>query len=157
WTAGPAFLIAAVAFTILGLLERSVTESAYVASELSRLDELFWITPLTLIPLLFLVVLSVRKVPASLAILSSALLGGVMAVILQPQAVLRFVNDPALPGPLAHIKGIWSALASGYRETSGIPEVDRLVSRGGMSSMMLTVWIIIGAITFGTLLEEFHL
>jgi NhaC family Na+:H+ antiporter len=96
-------------------------------------------------------------VPASLAILSAALLGGVLAVIWQPQAILRFVNDPALPAPLAYIKGIWLALANGYRENSGIPEVDRLLTRGGMGSMLKTVWVIIGAVTFGTLLEEFNL
>ena len=157
WTAGPAFIIALVVFTILGLREPGIADGAYITSELTRLNELFWITPLNLIPLIFLVVLSIRKVPPSLAILSSALLAGVMGALLQPQAVLRFVNDPTLSAPLAHVKGIWSALANGYRETSGIPEVDRLLSRGGMSSMLTTLWIIIGAITFGTLLEEFNL
>ena len=35
--------------------------------------------------------------------------------------------------------------------------MDRLLSRGGMESMLKTLWIIIGAVTFGTLLEEFGL
>jgi len=157
WTAGPAFLTAVVIFTVLGFQQRGLADGAYITSELTRLNELFWITPLNLIPLVFLVVLSIRKVPPSIAILSSALLGGVMAAILQPQAVLRFVNDPTLWTPLAHIRGIWSALATGYHENSGIPEVDRLLSRGGMSSMLTTLWMIIGAVTFGTLLEEFNL
>ena len=157
WTAGPAFITALVVFTILGFRERGLNGAGYIVSELTRLNELFWITPLNLIPLVFLVVLSIRKVPASLAILSSALLAGVMGAILQPQAVLRFVNDPTLSTPLALIKGVTSALATGYREHSGIPEVDRLLSRGGMSSMLTTLWIIIGAVTFGTLLEEFQL
>ena len=157
WTAGPAFITAIIVFTILGFTQGSSYGDVYVASELTRLDELFWITPLNLIPLVFLVLLSIRKAPPALAILSSALLAGVMAAILQPQAVLRFVNEPELSTPLAHIKGMWSALATGYREQSGIPEVDRLLSRGGMSSMLPTLWIIIGAVTFGALLEEFNL
>ena len=157
WTAGPAFLVAVVVFTILGFQQRGLADAAYISSELTRLNELFWITPLNLIPLILLVVLSIRKVPPSLAILCSALLAGVMAAILQPQAVLRFVNDPNLSAPLAHIKGIWSALATGYRENSGIPEVDRLLTRGGINSMLPTLLIIIAAVTFGTLLEEFNL
>ena len=157
WTAGPAFIIAAVGFAILGLRGGAVGDAAYTATELARLNQFFWITPLNLIPLLVLVALSIRKVPASLAILLSAILGGVLAPVLQPQAVLRFVNDPALSTPLAHIKGIWSVLANGYRANSGIPEIDRLLSRGGMSSMLTTIWIVIGAVTFGTLLEEFNL
>ena len=157
WTAGPAFLAALIVFAILGTRETGLVSGAYTVGEFARLDELFWITPLNLIPLVILVAASLRKVPASLAIMSAALLAGVMAVMLQPQAVLRLVNDSALPAPVAYIKGIWMALANGYQTNSGIPEVDRLLSRGGMSSMLTTLWIIIGAVTFGTLLEEFGL
>lgn len=49
------------------------------------------------------------------------------------------------------------ALANGYQKNSGIADIDRLLSRGGMDSVLLTPWIIIGAITFGTLMEEFCL
>jgi NhaC family Na+:H+ antiporter len=157
WTAGPAFIIAAIVFAMLGYRDRAAEDAAYTASELTKLNQFFWITPLNLIPLLVLVALSIRKVPASLAILLSAILGGVLAPFLQSEAVLRFVNDTALSAPLAYIKGIWSALANGYRANSGIPEIDRLLSRGGMSSMLTTIWIVIGAVTFGTLLEEFNL
>ena len=80
-----------------------------------------------------------------------------MAAILQPQVVLHFVNDPALPVPLAFVKGIWLAMATGFHVNTGIKEVDSLLSRGGMASMLKTLWIIIGAVTFGTLLEEFKL
>ena len=157
WTSGPAFIVALVVFAILGLLETGVTGGAHLAVDLAQLDQIFWITPLNLIPLIFLLILSLRKAPASLAVMGSALLAGVMAAALQPQTVLRFVNDPALSTPLAYIKGIWLALATGYRSQSGVPEVDQLLSRGGMASMLKTLWIIIGAVTFGTLLDEFNL
>jgi NhaC family Na+:H+ antiporter len=62
-----------------------------------------------------------------------------------------------LSGPVIAVKGIWMALANGYQENSGIADIDRLLSRGGMDSMLLTLWIIIGAVTFGTLMEEFEL
>lgn len=156
WTSIPAFIIALIVFTVLGLREDVVTQID-TAVELSKLDQLFWITPLNLIPLVFLVLLSIRKVPASLAIMGAALMGGIMAAILQPQAVVRFVNDPTLSAPLTYIKGIWMALGNGYQENSGIADIDRLLSRGGMDSMLYTLWIIIGAVTFGTLMEEFGL
>ena len=53
------------------------------------------------------------------------------------------------------IKAVWQAMATGFQMDSGLDEVDRLVSSGGMASMLLTVWLIIGAVTFGALLEEF--
>lgn len=154
WTSVPAFIIALVVFTILGW-QVEIIDNVETATDLAQLDQLFWITPLALIPMAFLVFLSIRKVPASLAIMSAALVGGVMAVILQPQAVVRFVNDPTLATPLVFIKGVWAAMATGYQENSGIGDIDRLLSRGGMDSMLLTLWIIIGAVTFGTLMEEF--
>lgn len=68
--------------------------------------------------------------------MSAALVAGVMGAILQPQAILRFVNNPNLGAPLVYVKGIWMALANGYQENSGIADIDRLLSRGGMDSML---------------------
>jgi NhaC family Na+:H+ antiporter len=156
WTSIPSFLIALLVFGILGL-RTTVTPGIDTASELTQLDQLFHITIWNLIPLVVLVILSVRKVPASLAIMTSALVAGVMALFLQRDAVLRFVNDPSVSAPIAYIKGIWLAMGTGYKANSGIPVLDNLLSRGGMASMLKTLWIIIGAVTFGTLLEEFKL
>lgn len=85
----------------------------------------------------------------------AALVGGLTAIVLQPEVVLRFVNEPDTATPIVFLKGIWLAMANGFSENSGIDDVDRLLSRGGMDSMLITLWIIIGAVTFGTLMEEF--
>ena len=157
WSTVPSFLIAAAVFTIFSLRELTVAHDVDTASELHKLNELFWIAPWNLIPLVVLLFLSYRKVPASLAIMIPALLGGIMAGFLQPQAVLRVVSDSAVPGWLFYVKGIWLVMAKGYHVNTGIKEIDSLLSRGGMASMLGTLWIIIGAVTFGTLLEEFKL
>jgi NhaC family Na+:H+ antiporter len=61
-------------------------------------------------------------------------------------------------GPVVDaIKGIWLAMANGFSIDSGIGEIDRLLSRGGMDSMLPTLWLIIGAVTFGAILEQFGL
>ncbi|MEA5451526.1 Na+/H+ antiporter NhaC [Leptolyngbya sp. CCNP1308] len=156
WTSGPAFVIALIVFAILGS-QTEVTAGVETATDLTQLNQLFWITPLALIPLFVLGFLSYRKVPASLAIMVAALVGGGTAVMLQPQAIIRFVNEPETAAPLVFVKGIWLAMANGFEENSGIADVDRLLSRGGMDSMLYTLWIIIGAVTFGTLMEEFGL
>jgi Na+:H+ antiporter, NhaC family len=154
WTSGPAFLIALVVFAILGS-QTEVTAGVATVTDLDQLSTLFWITPLTLLPMVLLGFLSYRKVPASLAIMIAALAGGLTAIILQPQAVVRFVNEPATALPLVYLKGVWLAMANGFSENSGIADIDRLLSRGGMDSMLYTLWIIIGAVTFGTIMEEF--
>ncbi len=48
-------------------------------------------------------------------------------------------------------------MANGFAMNSGIGEIDQLLSRGGMDSMLLTIWLIIAAVTFGALLEQFGL
>jgi NhaC family Na+:H+ antiporter len=58
---------------------------------------------------------------------------------------------------LRSVKGVWTAMASGFQIDSGIQQIDRLLSRGGMDSMLPTLWLIIGAVTFGALLEDFGL
>jgi NhaC family Na+:H+ antiporter len=158
WSSVPALLISIVFFTILGLTDGMTgATDTVVASELQALNTLFWITPLTLLPLILLVVLSVLKVPASLAIMASAILAAILAPFLQPEAVLRFVNDPSMGSPAVFIKGGWQAIATGYQANSGIEVVDSLLSRGGMDSMLKTIWLIMGALVFGTLLDEFGL
>ncbi|HME56832.1 MAG TPA: Na+/H+ antiporter NhaC family protein [Terracidiphilus sp.] len=157
WSSGPAAIIAFIVFAILSLREGGVVHNVDTASELSKLDQLFWISPLNLLPLLLLVILSFRKVRASLAILASALFAGVMATILQRPAMAHLVSDSSFWAPLSYIRGVWLVMANGYHVTTGIVEVDSLVSRGGMRSMLPTLWIIIGAVVFGTLLEEFNL
>lgn len=158
WTSVPAFVITLSAFALIGFLDGTPgADGNIIASELSSLDTLFWITPLNLAPLVMLIALSLLKVPPTLAIMGAALLAGLMAVVLQPDAVIRFVDEPALAAPAMFAKGIWQALATGYQANSGIAVVDGLLSRGGMDSMLLTIWLILGALVFGTLLDEFGL
>lgn len=158
WTSLPALLIAAALFGVMGLVDRSDGAAPdVIGAELKALDGLFWITPLNLLPLLVLVFLSIRRTPPSLAIMLSALLAAALAPFTQPDAVLRFVASPELPDPVAFLKGGWRALANGYQANSGIPVVDDLLSRGGMDSMLTTIWLILAALVFGTLLDEFGL
>jgi Na+:H+ antiporter, NhaC family len=157
WTSLPAFAIAVAVFLILGLATGSPGDDAVPTSiELNSLDQVYWITPLNLLPLVLLAVLSIRKVPASLALAFSALFAGVLGAFLQPEVMRDFVGgaDNAVVGS---IKGVWSAMANGFTIDSGLSEIDQLLSRGGMDSMLPTLWLIIGAVTFGALLEEFGL
>jgi Na+:H+ antiporter, NhaC family len=158
WTSVPAFLFAAAIFAVLGLSGDGVLPNESAASaDLGQLNKLFWITPLNLIPLVALLAMSLKKSPSSLAIVTASLLAGILGSFTQPDVVRRFVADPELSGPLLYVKGIWMAMASGFEANSGLKDVDTLLSRGGMDSMLKTIWLIIGAVTFGTLLEEFGL
>ncbi|MGX5202510.1 Na+/H+ antiporter NhaC family protein [Aliikangiella sp. IMCC44632] len=51
------------------------------------------------------------------------------------------------------IDAIWRALASGFSIETGSEVVNDLLNRGGMSSMLNTVWLILCAMTFGAVME----
>jgi NhaC family Na+:H+ antiporter len=159
WTSVPAFVIAVVVFGVLGIVGPPVQQTVGEAVELAKLDQVFWITPLNLLPLLLLVVLSIRKVPASLALLASALFAGAQATILQRDVVHGFVAEigGSSHAVVGSIQAIWRVMAHGFVANTGVGDIDRLLSRGGMDSLLLTIWLIIGAVTFGALLERFGL
>lgn len=155
WTSVPAFLIGAIAFTVLGLAASTDAGDAANASvDLESLGEVFDIGVWNLLPLVLLVVLSIRKVPASLALITSAMFAGITGAILQPSVMSEFVGGGGTLNPIEALKATWLAMANGFSIDTGISDVDRLLSRGGMDSMLLTLWLIIGAVTFGALMEE---
>jgi len=152
WTAIPSILIALIIYGIIGF--REVTSVPLdLTIVLDIIEDVFNITLLTLIPLLVVLVMSFRRAKAFPTILVGALVGGLTAVILQPDVVLAFVDDPGLSTPLAMIKGVWSAMATGFTIGTGYDALDSLFSRGGMASMLETVWLIISAMSFGGVLE----
>jgi|ERR1051326_2807578 NhaC family Na+:H+ antiporter len=149
WTSVPALVLALIAFALLG------RPGDFDASgTLSGLSQHFVITPWALLPLVLVFGLAILRFPPFVTIFAGALFGGVLAMIFNAHQVLAFAKDPSLSAPLAAIKGIWSALATGYVSSTGQPEIDKLLSRGGMESMLNTVWLIMTALAFGAVLEH---
>lgn len=148
WTTIPSIVIALGIYLVIGVT--SEPESGInVNSDLATLQEIFNINALMLIPLLIVVIMAVRKIPPVVAILTGALVGGLVAVIFQPDVVREFVGDDTLADPLVMIKGVWDAMANGFVIETGNAAIDELVSRGGMVSMLNTVWLIMTALAFG--------
>lgn len=132
WTSIPT--LALVLFAILGS-----------AGDFDATDEIdamacsFAITLLLFLPLAFFFVLAMLKWPPFTTIFLGALAGGLMAVLFAPERVAALAADPSLPAPLALLKGVWLALATGYVSATGEPELDQLLTRGGMASMLGTI------------------
>lgn len=149
WTSVPALLLAIIGFALLG------SPGDFDAkSTLRGLEENVTISLWAFLPLLLVLVLALKKVPPFVTIFASALMGGVMAVILTPQAVATLADNPNLHPALQQLKGVWAALATGYHVSTGDPNVDKLLTRGGMSSMMITIWLIMTALGFGAIVER---
>src|SRR5690606_1224887 len=94
------------------------------------------------------------RFPAYPTIMVGALLGGVFAVVFQPELVVALAGKDELSRPMALLSGAWMALFEGYKATTGNAAVDDLLTRGGMVSMLNTVWLIVCALGFGAVMER---
>lgn len=149
FTSVPSLLIAVILFSLLG------SPGDFDASAmLAGIEDNFEISLWAFIPLAIVLGLSIAKFAPFVTIFIAALAGGILAIILDPARVIAFAASPDLGAPLAALKGIWMALANGYVANSGDPAIDVILTRGGMSSMMNTVWLIIAALAFGATVER---
>src|SRR5579871_5301612 len=149
WTAIPAFIISAALFALIG--SSAAPERGQSITELANH---FHISAWAFTPLVAVFTLALLRVSPFVTIFSGALLGGLVAVLLNPGQVVALANDASLPLPLALLKGVWSALATGYVSNSGDAATDALLSRGGMAHMLPTVWLIMAALAFGAVVEH---
>jgi NhaC family Na+:H+ antiporter len=153
WTAGPALGVSLVAFLLIGL-SAEPAGGADPDAAVAALGNAFNISALNLLPLALLVVFTVKKVPPFLAILGAALFAGILACFTQWDAVKAFVDDDQLGTFATAVHGIYGAMATGFVSHSGFAPVDDLFSRGGMASLLTTVWLVLAAMAFAAIAEH---
>ncbi|MDE0061278.1 MAG: Na+/H+ antiporter NhaC [Gammaproteobacteria bacterium] len=154
WTTAPSLLVALVLFALLGLGESGARPENALDAALALLDDSFTINPLLLAPVALVVYMAARKVPAVATILSGVAAGIVIALLFQPHAVLAMAGDSAGHGALRMFRGVWIVLFDGFSAATGDANLDSLLSRGGMSSMLTTVWLVLAAMAFGAAMEK---
>jgi NhaC family Na+:H+ antiporter len=151
------FLTSAVSMVItLGLFFALGRPGDFDATaELDAMRGVFHISLWLFLPLVIVILLAVFKIPPFTAIFLGALAGGVLAVCVAPERVIAFaLARQGVPDWLALFKGVWLALASGYKSSTGNAALDLLVTRGGMDSMLNTIWLVITALAFGGVVEK---
>ncbi len=152
WTTAPSIITALVLFIIIGLNETITVNNDSIDLLSQQLAEQFNISVFNLVPLLVLLTLAIKKVPAFPAVAIGALIGGVWALVFQQELIVRLGGDADLV--TANVKVIWTAFFDGVVIETGNSQLDSLLSGGGMSSMLNTVWLIMCALSFGAVLEH---
>jgi NhaC family Na+:H+ antiporter len=150
YTTVPSYLITLFLFTILGLFYGDSNLSTSRVDEMVHIiDQNFninlWLFSLPLI-VFFLVK---KKVPALPSLLVGAFLGSVYALIFQQDLLLRLGADTFLKS----YEVILKVSFDGFKSNTGNILIDQLFSRGGMSGMLNTIWLILMAMTFGGMME----
>ena len=153
WTTMPSIATALILFLFLGFTETTSTNNESIDLLSTQLAEQFNLSLFNLVPLLVLLVLAIKKVPAFPAVAIGALVGGLWAVIFQQDLILRLANGETNV-ITANIMVVWTAFFDGVSIETGNSELNDLLSGGGMSSMLNTVWLIMCALSFGAVLEH---
>ncbi len=153
WTTVPSLTIACILFFVLGFFGETGQTGDDLQPILQALRNSFNLGWYLLIPPVLVVFMVMKKVPAFPALLIGALIGGVFAMLFQQAAIVKMINEPDLALGWTLLKGFWFSLFDGYTADTGNAALDKLLSRGGMSSMLSTVWLIISAMMFGAVME----
>ncbi|MFD2166570.1 Na+/H+ antiporter NhaC [Thalassotalea euphylliae] len=153
WTTVPSICTAIIIFIILGLTETSSANSVAIDTLNQQLADQFNLSPLNLIPLVVLLALALKKVPAFPAVSIGAILGAIWAVIFQQELIARLAAE-GIESVRATLTVVWTAFFDGVSVETGNSELNDLLSGGGMASMLNTIWLIMCALSFGAVLEH---
>ncbi len=105
---------------------------------LTGIQSQFSVNLLLLIPPVIILVLAFKKIPAVPGIVIGIIAAGILGVIFQSN----------------NFGSILSAAYGGYTSNSGIEAVDNLLTKGGFSSMMYTISLVICAMMYGGIMEK---
>ncbi|MGB1296839.1 MAG: Na+/H+ antiporter NhaC [Psychrobium sp.] len=153
WTSFPSFVFALVVFTILGMTETNSAEATRISQLSDGLTSKFTIAWYLIVPLLITLTLALKKVPAFPAVFIGALVGALWAVMFQQELIAELAGD-GLSTFGANVTVIWTAMFDGVSIDAGDKDLNDLLSGGGMSSMLTTIWLIVTAMVFGAVMEN---
>ncbi|HCD51675.1 MAG TPA: Na+/H+ antiporter NhaC [Balneolaceae bacterium] len=153
YTTVPSITITLIIFLILGFTMDHGSTGVDTHEILNAISAKFNINGwLFLVPAI-VIGLIVKKIPAIPAILIGAILGGIFALIFQPD-VVHSVSGYDVKSWESSYVGIMIAFYGDVAIQTGNPIVDDLLSSGGMYGMLGTVWLIISAMIFGGVMEK---
>lgn len=141
WTDLPAWFISLIFFTLMGLHPKPASLHA-INVMLDHLQNNFWISPWTMLPVILLIILAIFKVPA----IPSLGLGALSAVI------LGWIHNPNIS-----INSITELIMNGFIAHTPNKNINLLLSKGGISSMLTSLALIIFALALGGLLIKFNI
>lgn len=152
YTSGPAISISLILFSILGFFySGDQIDSGSINEVLSLIQKEFnislWLFTLPLI----VFILVKRKVAALPALTIGTLLGAVYAVVFQYDHLTSLVGEELTLASTYQV--ILKTSFAGHVSETGNQVIDKLFTRGGMSGMLNTIWLIITAMIFGGTLE----
>jgi NhaC family Na+:H+ antiporter len=139
WSATPAWLIGLFIYFLVGLgYENKAIASETMKLITQTLKENFNFNLFLLLPMAVVFYFAFTKKPTIPGMLISSFLAGILALIFQKASITQ----------------VAAAMNTGFQAQTGVEEVNRLISRGGMMSMMETQLVAFTAFSFGGIMQR---
>jgi NhaC family Na+:H+ antiporter len=152
-TTFPTLGITLIIFFIWGFTLDTSQATADSSTVLLALEDKFSLNPLLFIVPILVIVMIVKKVPALPALLIGALLGGIAAIIFQPQ-IIEQVSGVHGDYLKASFIAVMNAMTTSINIQTSDPMITELLTAKGMSGMLNTIWLILCAMIFGGVMES---
>jgi len=152
-TTVPTLTITLLIFLIWGLSLEKKPLGSQDSEVLRALENSFDLNPLLFIVPALVIFMIVKKVPAAPALLAGSLLGGLFAIIFQPQVINQVsgIDDNYVKSSFL---AVMNAMSTGIAIESDNVMITELLKGKGMYGMLNTVWLIICAMIFGGVMES---
>jgi len=152
FTTAPSITITLLLFLGIGFFGSSASEVNNVQPVLTALDAKFNINPFLFAVPALVIFMIVKQVPAIPALFVGALLGGILAVVMQ-QPIIQEISSIEGNYMKASYVAVHNAMFGNIAIPAGNEIVDKLLTTRGMAGMLNTVWLIICAMVFGGVME----
>lgn len=150
-TTVPTLVVTLIVFVILGLTIDTSGE-ADTQSILNSIDATFNISGWLFLVPLGVILMILKKTPPLMALLIGTLLGGVFALIFQPEIIAGLSGAKELSFENGY-KGILNAITVSTEIATDNVALNDLFTSKGMSGMLGTIWLIVCAMVFGGIMD----
>lgn len=131
---GPAYLLSVAFFFVYGLtIETHAATGAAYNEILATLQASFTLNPIALLPVPLVIALIVMKKPTIPTFIAGIAAGALLAVFLQGE----------------NYRDVLAYMYDGFSAETGSKFVDEMLNRGGFTSMMPTIGLLMAAAVFG--------
>ena len=150
-TTVPTLIVTLIVFVVLGFTMDTSGE-ADTASILNSIEATFNISGWLFLVPLGVILMILKKTPPLMALLIGTLLGGVFALIFQPEIIAGLSGAKELNFENGY-KGILSAITVSTEIATDNVALNDLFTSKGMSGMLGTIWLIMCAMVFGGIMD----
>lgn len=147
-TTFPSYGLSIAAFSVISFFQiNDVSQNELSKTMMISLQDSFHISAWTLLIPALVILMIAKKIPSIPSIFIGILGGVLVSLLFQGEHQLKELNA------IEQSKLLVKVLTVKHEIITGMPELDDLLTTGGMSGMLNTVWLILSAMCFGGAME----